>query len=134
MTEEDDKLIAKGEHPMYTERRKNNLGLIDLMGSKAGTEPSLVEMTEAAVKVLQARSKYLTKLHGAKKQYFLMPEASEIDWWMHSSDYTLAADEVFMLEKSVDVANSLTKGQATILVTADHSSDYTLAADEVFMP
>lgn len=121
MKEEDDKLIAKGEPAMYTQRRENNLALLNVMGSSATTQPSLVEMTEAAVKVLQARSKYLTKLHGSKKPYFLMPEASQIDWWMHSSDYTLAADEVFMLEKSVDMAESLTKGQATILVTADHS-------------
>jgi hypothetical protein len=78
-------------------------------------------MTVAAVKVLKARSEYLSELHGEKKQYFLMPEASEIDWWMHSSDYALAADEVFMLEKAVIEAEAIHQNNAVVLVTADHS-------------
>merc|ERR1719382_2392947 len=99
MKSADDALTANGKDPIYTQRRANNLAQKDLLGHKSSTEPSLPEMTVAAVKVLQARSEYLEGLHGTRKQYFLMSEASEIDWWMHSSDFALAADEVFMLEK-----------------------------------
>jgi alkaline phosphatase len=100
------------------------LGLFDVEHMKyenersrdPGGEPSLSEMTRAALTVLQQNP------HG----YFLMVEGGRIDHAHHAGNAFRALNETIEFAHAVDVANTMTSADDTlILVTADHS--HTLA-------
>ena len=79
-------------------------------------EPSLSEMTRAALTVLQHRP----------KGYFLMVEGGRIDHGSHAGNAFRALDETIEFAHAVAVADGMTSADDTlILVTADHS--HTLA-------
>ncbi|CAI6351315.1 unnamed protein product [Macrosiphum euphorbiae] len=75
-------------------------------------EPTLVEMTEAAIEVLSK----------GDAGYYLFVEGGLIDWAHHSNMAQLALDEAVMLSKAVGRAAELTSREDTlIVVTSDHS-------------
>jgi len=80
-------------------------------------EPTLVEMTEAAIKVLSK----------GDAGYYLFIEGGLIDWAHHSNIAQLALDEAVMLSKAVGRAVELTSREDTlIVVTSDHSHTMTI--------
>lgn len=103
------------EHP---ENYDHVLGLFEsthcpyhLEGSPE-TEPTLAEMTEAAIKVLQKE----------KNGFFLFVEGGRIDHAHHSTYATLALDETVELAKAVRKGTEMTSEKETlIVVTSDHA-------------
>lgn len=80
-------------------------------------EPSLSEMTEKAIKVLDNN----------KKGYYLMVEAGRIDHGHHAGNAYRALTDAIELSKAVAVAKRLTNDRDTlIVVTADHSHVFTI--------
>ncbi|XP_046428321.1 membrane-bound alkaline phosphatase-like [Neodiprion virginianus] len=76
------------------------------------TEPTLTEMTEAAIKILQKNS----------NGYFLFVEGGRIDHAHHSTYTRLALAETVELASAVRIADEMTDESDTlILVTADHA-------------
>lgn len=83
---------------------------------KAG-EPSLAEMTRAALSILQRN----------QKGFFLMVEAGRIDHALHAGNAYRALDETIDLADAVKVARQMTDPEHTlIVVTADHSHTLTM--------
>ena len=81
-------------------------------------EPSLTELTEFAIKNLDARD----------TGYFLMVEAGRIDHAHHGTNAYRALTETQELARAVALADKLTNDDDTlILVTADHSHVFTIA-------
>jgi len=81
-------------------------------------QPSLTEMTEFAIKNLEARG----------TGYYLMVEAGRIDHAHHGSNAYRALSETQELARAVALADELTNDEDTlILVTADHSHVFTIA-------
>jgi len=94
------------EHLKYENERKQD---------PAG-EPSLSEMTRAALTVLQKRP----------NGYFLMVEGGRIDHGSHAGNAFRALNETIEFAHAVAVANEMTSADDTlILVTADHSHTLT---------
>ncbi|TVZ37895.1 alkaline phosphatase [Alteromonadaceae bacterium 2753L.S.0a.02] len=82
------------------------------------TEPSLAEMTSAALDILQQN----------KKGYFLMVEAGRIDHAHHINNAYNALQDTVALSDAVDVAVARTDPKDTlIIVTADHSHVFMIA-------
>ncbi|CAH1725913.1 unnamed protein product [Aphis gossypii] len=80
-------------------------------------EPTLVEMTEAAIEVLSK----------GDAGYYLFVEGGLIDWAHHSNMARLAVDETVMLSRAVARARELTSPDDTlIVVTSDHSHTMTM--------
>ncbi|KAH9495082.1 hypothetical protein Btru_018116, partial [Bulinus truncatus] len=78
----------------------------------AAKEPSLAEMTEKAIKILQKNS----------KGYFLFVEGGKIDHGHHESRAAQALHDTISFADAIDTANRLTnKSDTLIVVTADHS-------------
>ncbi|CAH8556209.1 unnamed protein product [Schistosoma mattheei] len=78
-------------------------------------QPSLAEMTEAAIKVLSRNP----------KGFLLLVEGGKIDHGNHDNRAQYALSETLELEKAVEKALSLVDQQETLLlVTADHSHAY----------
>ncbi|PCI53284.1 MAG: alkaline phosphatase [Alphaproteobacteria bacterium] len=81
-------------------------------------EPGLRELTQFAIENLEARN----------TGYFLMIESGRIDHAHHASNAYRALSETEELAKAVELADSLTNDEDTlILVTADHSHVFTIA-------
>jgi len=81
-------------------------------------EPSLAEMTDKAIKILQKN----------KKGYYLMVEAGRIDHAHHAGNAYRALTDTVALSDAVKTAKELTNDKDTlILVTADHSHVFTIA-------
>ena len=84
-----------------------------------GTQPSLAEMTRAAIKLLQQRG----------QGYFLVVEGGQIDVAHHAGNAFRALDETIAFSDAVRAADQLTSDQDTlIMVTADHSHVLTMAS------
>ena len=84
----------------------------------AKEQPSLTEMTEAA----------LAQLKGNKKGFFLMVESGRIDHGHHIGNAYSALTETVEMAKAVALAGALTDDADTlIIVTADHSHVMTMA-------
>ncbi|KAG6931955.1 Alkaline Phosphatase, Intestinal [Chelydra serpentina] len=78
----------------------------------AGTDPSIVEMTEKAVRILRRNP----------RGFFLFVEGGRIDHGHHSSRAKQALSEAVMLDRAVARAAELTDAAETLtVVTADHS-------------
>jgi len=81
-------------------------------------EPSLTELTEFAIKNLDARD----------TGYFLMVESGRIDHAHHGTNAYRALTETQELARAVALADKLTNDEDTLLlVTADHSHVFTIA-------
>lgn len=84
----------------------------------AAGEPSLAEMTEKALRILQRNP----------KGFFLMVEGGRIDHAHHASNAYRALGDTIALSEAVARAQSLVDARDTlIVVTADHSHVFTLA-------
>jgi alkaline phosphatase len=84
----------------------------------AGQEPSLVEMTEFAIRRLQR----------SEQGYFLLVEGGRIDHAHHNTNAARALDETLAMDAAVSRALELTDPSDTlILVTADHSHTLTIS-------
>lgn len=90
------------------------------------SSPSLAEMTKAAIKQLSKND----------KGFFLMVEASQIDWAGHGQDIVGAMSEMQDLEAAVLVARAYADvphntQNTQILITADHSTGGLSVGSEV---
>ncbi len=95
-------------HMQYEADRSNDI---------AG-EPSLTEMTEKAIRILDNN----------RKGYFLMVEAGRIDHGHHAGNAYTALTDTIELAKAVQAAIDTADMEDTlILVTADHSHVFTIA-------
>jgi alkaline phosphatase len=83
-----------------------------------GGEPSLAEMTTAALHVLSAQP----------KGFVLMVEAGRIDHAHHANNAYRALGETIELSRAVEAALAATRREDTlVIVTADHGHTVTLA-------
>ncbi|HET9228815.1 MAG TPA: alkaline phosphatase [Thermoanaerobaculia bacterium] len=89
---------------------------IDRAKDTAG-EPSLTEMTEKAIRILQR----------SPKGYFLMVEGGRIDHGHHAGNAKRALTDTVELSRAVQRANELAGDDTLIIVTADHSHVFTMA-------
>lgn len=81
-------------------------------------EPSLQELTETAIQLLQQE----------EKGYFLFVEGGRIDHGNHATKAYKALNETIELHKAIDAAVKLTSRKDTlILLTADHSHTLSIA-------
>jgi len=81
-------------------------------------EPSLAEMTETAVKVLDNN----------EKGFFLMVESGRIDHAHHAGNAYNALHDTIELSEAIQIADELTNDEDTlIIVTADHGHVFTIA-------
>ena len=84
----------------------------------ADEDPSLLEMTEAAIKILSKGS----------DGYFLFVEGGRIDHAHHDTQAQKALDEAVELSKAVQRARELTSREDTlIIVTSDHAHTMTVS-------
>lgn len=89
---------------------------LDRARDKAG-EPSLTELTEKAVRILQR----------SPKGFFLMVEAGRIDHGHHGGNAKRALTDAAELSRAVQRAAELTGKETLIVVTADHSHAFTMS-------
>ncbi|KAK3599101.1 hypothetical protein CHS0354_016358 [Potamilus streckersoni] len=91
----------------------------ELERDKSGNgEPSLAEMTQKAIQILQKN----------EKGFFLFVEGARIDHAHHDTLPKKALDEVVALDAAVQMAMKLTNEMDTlIVVTADHSHVFNIA-------
>ncbi|MGP4039746.1 alkaline phosphatase [Gracilibacillus sp. D59] len=77
-------------------------------------EPSLAEMTEASIDVLNQD----------KDGFFLMVEGSQIDWAGHANDAAWAMSDVAAFEEAVEAAMEFAKqdGKTLVIVGGDHDT------------
>ena len=84
-----------------------------------GTQPSLAEMTRAAIGLLEKRG----------QGYFLVVEGGQIDVAHHAGNAFRALDETIAFSDAVRSADQLTSDKDTlIMVTSDHSHVLTMAS------
>lgn len=108
---------AKTDHLLGLFERSHMRYEADRKDDAAG-EPSLAEMTEKAIKILQKN----------KKGYYLMVEAGRIDHAHHAGNAYRALTDTIALSDAVKKAREITHDKDTlILVTADHSHVFTIA-------
>lgn len=94
---------------------------VDRSRDPAG-EPSLKDMTEAAIRFLERRSAE------TKKGYFLIIEAGRIDHAHHAGNAYNALHDGIALADAVALADRMTDDRNTLMiVTADHSHSFTIA-------
>lgn len=108
---------AKTDHLLGLFERSHMRYEADRKDDAAG-EPSLAEMTEKAIKILQKN----------RKGYYLMVEAGRVDHAHHAGNAYRALNDAIALSDAVKKAKQLTNDKDTlILVTADHSHVFTIA-------
>ena len=89
---------------------------LDRPKDKAG-EPSLADMTEKAIQILQR----------GPKGFFLMVEGGRIDHAHHGGNAKRALIDTAELSRAVERAAELTGEDTLIIVTADHSHAFTMS-------
>ncbi|WP_186289610.1 alkaline phosphatase [Methylomonas koyamae] len=108
---------AKTDHLLGLFERSHMRYEADRKDDAAG-EPSLAEMTEKAIKVLQKN----------RKGFYLMVEGGRVDHGHHAGNAYRALTDAIALSDAVKKAKQLTNDKDTlILVTADHSHVFTIA-------
>ncbi|XP_073811725.1 alkaline phosphatase-like [Musca autumnalis] len=81
-------------------------------------QPSLLEMTEVAIKLLSKN----------KKGYFIFIESGLIDYGNHATNPGISTDETFEMDKAIQKAREMTSANDTlIVVTADHAHPLSIA-------
>src|SRR5699024_2751373 len=92
-------------HMLYDQQRTNTT-----------TEPSIVEMTDAAIQVLKRND----------KGFFLLVESGKIDKAHHQNWANLALYDTLAFDEAIDRAlNMVNLDETLIIVTADHSHGFT---------
>ncbi|MBS4197806.1 alkaline phosphatase [Lederbergia citri] len=89
-------------------------GMVPELDRHFTSEPSLEEMTKAALRVLNQN----------KKGFFLMVEGSQIDWAGHDNDAAWAMKDIEAFEKAVAVAVDFAKKDKNtlIVIAGDHDN------------
>ncbi|MEN6575831.1 MAG: alkaline phosphatase [Phycisphaerales bacterium] len=98
------------------------LGLFQLDALKtAGPEPTLVQMTQKAIRLLRQASRDSS---GGKHGFFLMVEGSQIDWECHGNKVNGAIRQALLFDQAVEAAVdfALKDGCTLVIVTADHET------------
>lgn len=97
-------LFADGNFDAYADR----------VNSDSNSQPSLPEMTEAAIRMLSRHP----------RGFFLMVEAACIDKWAHGGDAHRAIWETIELDRAVGVAKRFAeqKRDTLVIVTGDHET------------
>jgi alkaline phosphatase len=98
---------------------------LDKMIDRTNEQPSLAEMTTAAI----------DRLKQDKDGFFLMIEGSQIDWAGHDNDIVGAMSEMEDFEKAFQAAIDFAKKDKNTLVvaTADHSTGgFSIGADGIY--
>ncbi len=112
-----------GINPEYTERlfglfNESHMQYEADRGNDIAGEPSLSEMTEKAIQVLDNN----------RKGFFLMVESGRIDHAHHAGNAYRALTDTIELSKAVETAMNNTDPRETlIIVTADHGHVFTIA-------
>jgi alkaline phosphatase len=77
-------------------------------------QPSLAEMTQKAVEVLSA----------SKKGFFLMVEASQVDWACHANDPAHLVGDLLMFDRAAESALRFAQAQGNtlLIVVSDHNT------------
>lgn len=91
----------------------NHMHYESLRDKGAAGEPSLSEMTKAAIKILNNKK----NKHG----YVLMVEGGKIDQAHHQNHARLALEEMVEFERAIREAVEMTSDDTLIVVTADHA-------------
>lgn len=91
----------------------NHLSYESLRDKGSNGEPSLTEMTKAAIKILNNKKN--------KNGFVLMVEGGKIDQAHHQNHARLALEEMVELEKAIKEAVEITMDDTLIIVTADHA-------------
>lgn len=91
----------------------NHMSYDSLRERGSAGEPSLTEMTKAAIKVLNNKKN--------KSGYVLMVEGGKIDQAHHQNHARLALEETVELERAIQEAVDSTSDDTLIIVTADHA-------------
>ncbi|KAI5641937.1 alkaline phosphatase domain-containing protein [Phthorimaea operculella] len=86
------------------------------MQSDPITEPTLAELTEAAIKMLNRN----------EKGFFLFVEGGRIDHGHHQNWHHLALDETIEMDKAVQKAIELVGDDSLVVVTSDHTHVMTI--------
>lgn len=89
---------------------------LDRPRDRAG-EPSLTEMTEKAIRILER----------GPRGFFLMVEAGRIDLGHHAGNAARALNDTVELSRAVERAVQLVGDDTLIVVTADHSHVFTMS-------
>lgn len=102
-------LFHLGNMDTYYDRSTNNT---EVLGSFTD-QPTLWEMTEAAIQVLDNN----------EEGFFLMVEAGSIDKQLHPLDWERAVIEAIEMDKAIGVAKKYAaeRGDTLVVVTADHA-------------
>ncbi|MCP4275597.1 MAG: alkaline phosphatase, partial [Gammaproteobacteria bacterium] len=117
---------STGFYAIDTENTQQVLGLFNEShmqyeadrGNDIAGEPSLAEMTETAIKILDNN----------EQGYFLMVESGRIDHAHHAGNAANALSDTIELNEAVKKAIATTNPEETlIIVTADHSHVFTIA-------
>jgi len=98
------------------------LGLFQLDALKtAGPEPTLAQMTNKAIRLLNRTSRRSTL--GARG-FFLMVEGSQIDWECHANKANAAVRQMLLFDQAVETAVdfALRDGHTLVIVTTDHET------------
>jgi len=90
-----------------------------LREDRAPAEPSLREMTAAALAVLRRNP----------RGFFLMVEGGRIDHALHENHGYLAVREVLAMDEALEDALALEPSETLVLVTADHDHTMVIASD-----
>lgn len=99
-------LFSSSHMPYESSRDKSDQG-----------PPSLSEMTEASLKILQKH----------KNGYVLFVEGGLIDWYHHSNQPAISLHEVLELEKTIQqTVEAVSLEDTMIVVTADHSHGFVI--------
>ncbi|XP_002062011.3 membrane-bound alkaline phosphatase [Drosophila willistoni] len=91
---------------------------LEQLADEENNEPTLEEMTQKAIEVLQTE----------EQGYFLFVEGGKIDISHHDTMARIALDETVELSKAVKLARAMTSVEDTlIVVTSDHSHTFSLS-------
>lgn len=111
----------------------NNKQVLGLFAS--GGLPKMLDRTEEVPSLKEMTASAIKRLSKDKEGFFLMIEASQIDWAGHDNDIVGAMSEMEDFEKAYKAAIEFAKKDKHTLVvaTADHSTGgYSIGADGVY--
>jgi alkaline phosphatase len=112
--------VKNTDHLLGLFESKNHMEYEADRSKDTGGEPSLTEMTEKAIRILEKNP----------KGYFLMVEGGRIDHAHHAGNAYRALTETVELSNAVKKAVEITDSPANdtlIIVSADHSHTFTIA-------
>jgi len=101
------------------------LGLFQIGGlTTKPPEPTLAEMTNKAIELLNKKDKKKSEPSGQNKGFFLMVEGSQIDWACHRNDANDTIRQTLRFDEAVSsaVEFAIKNRHTIVIVTADHET------------